>query len=279
MSLCLISTFKNESHILKEWITHYLDQGVDKFLLTDNNSNDDYLSILQPYIDSNIVELKIDTRYAVQTETYNEYLQNAKQYDWALVCDLDEFVYARNEFRTIKDYLYTLPKSINQIFIPWKIFGSNGFDSINKEHPDKIVKHFTKRINYNKNTGFQGVIIDNNIKYSFTKCIVRPKYLNNFDIHGHCPNPNNSITSDNLSHNIHSNNQFCKIDEDILAQSNLHLNHYAIQSFEWFMRIKATRGALNDIKQNNVRNEQYFRQFDSVSNDITDLELSERSTY
>lgn len=279
MSLCLISTFKNESHILKEWITHYLNQGVDKFLLTDNNSNDDYLPILQPYIDANIVELKIDTRHAVQTATYNKYLQNAKQYDWALVCDLDEFVYARNEFRTIKDYLYTLPKSITQIFIPWKIFGSNGFDSINKAHPDKIVKNFTKRINYDKNTGFQCVIINNNIKYSLAKCIVRPKYLNKFDVHGHYPKPNNSITSDNLSQNIHSNNTFCKIDEDILAQSNLHLNHYAIQSFEWFMRVKATRGDISNIKQNDVRNEGYFRSFDSVSNDITDLELSEKSTY
>ena len=28
--------FKNESHILKEWLDHYLREGVDMFLLINN---------------------------------------------------------------------------------------------------------------------------------------------------------------------------------------------------------------------------------------------------
>ena len=45
-SLCLVAIFKNESHILKEFITHYIKQGVDHFFLIDNGSNDNYSDIL-----------------------------------------------------------------------------------------------------------------------------------------------------------------------------------------------------------------------------------------
>ena len=56
-TLCLVAIFKNESHILKEWIEHYLNQGVDKIFLVDNGSTDSYYSILQPYISTGKVDL------------------------------------------------------------------------------------------------------------------------------------------------------------------------------------------------------------------------------
>ena len=42
MSLLVISRFKNERHILYEWIHHYLLEGVDHFFLIDDHSNDEY---------------------------------------------------------------------------------------------------------------------------------------------------------------------------------------------------------------------------------------------
>lgn len=30
-TLCLVAIFKNESHLLKEWVTHYINEGVEKF--------------------------------------------------------------------------------------------------------------------------------------------------------------------------------------------------------------------------------------------------------
>ena len=50
--LSIVAIFKNESWILKEWIEHYLNQGVDHFFLIDNGSTDNYHTILQPYIDN-----------------------------------------------------------------------------------------------------------------------------------------------------------------------------------------------------------------------------------
>ena len=274
MSLCLIAIFKNESHILEEWIKHYITQGVDKFFLIDNGSNDNYLQCLQKYIDNNIVELVIDDKKHCQIEHYNHYfLEKCKVYDWVIVCDLDEFIYARKGLKTIKDYVNRLGLIVSQVFIPWKIFGSNGF----QDQPDSVVQSFTKRINYDKNDGFQGVIKEGNDKYSLAKCIVRTKYLNEFNIHSHNTLNNKYVTSNNKINTIHSNNSFCKIDEQILEESYLHLNHYALQSYNWFMKVKGTRGEVNAYHSESIRTENYFREFDEVSNDIDDIELKELS--
>ena len=39
--LCLIAIFKNESHVLKEWLDHYIKQGVDKFFPVPPHLKDD----------------------------------------------------------------------------------------------------------------------------------------------------------------------------------------------------------------------------------------------
>ena len=49
--------FKNESHILKEWLDHYFFHGVDHIYLINDNSTDKFLEILKPYIVKNVVTL------------------------------------------------------------------------------------------------------------------------------------------------------------------------------------------------------------------------------
>ena len=42
-----------------------------------------------------------------QINHYNNYfLEECKKYDWVIVCDLDEFIYSRLQFKTIKEYLH-----------------------------------------------------------------------------------------------------------------------------------------------------------------------------
>jgi hypothetical protein len=192
-TLCLVAIFKNESDILEEWIEHYLQQGVDKFFMIDNGSTDNYYSILQPYIKNNKVELVIDTTRFAQTNLYNKYyLNKCKAYDWVIVCDLDEFIYGRKYCNSIKDFLNKAHDSFSQVFIPWKMFGSNGYDTMDKEQPSSVISTFTKRINNNdnKHNKFRSFIIEGGVKYIYSKCIVRTKYLLKLDIHS-------SITSRN----------------------------------------------------------------------------------
>jgi hypothetical protein len=270
MSLCLVTIFKNESHIMKEWVEHYLRQGLDKFYMIDNDSNDNYIEILQPYIDNNIVECVKDAKKHAQAELYNTYfLEKSKFYDWAMVCDLDEFIYARKGFQTIKEYLNTVSDSVSQVFIPWKLFGSNG----HQEQPTSVIQSFTNRTNYDKVDGFQGVLREGQELYSFTKSIVRTRHLEVLWIHNQQTSDRNYITSDNQYNRVHSNNCYSKISEEILKQSHLHCNHYAIQSYNWFMNIKSKRGDVNCDNYDFYRNEKYFHEYDVVSNDIFDNEL------
>jgi hypothetical protein len=271
--------FKNEYHVIKEFIEHYIQQGVDNFLMIDNNSDDNYYEILKPYIDNKIVDLISDSNKHSQVMCINNnFLEKSKIYDWVIVCDLDEFIYARKKYKNIKEYLISLDESVSQVFIPWKMFGSNGYNTIEKEQPDNLFKTFTKRTNYDKKNGFQGVIQSENKNYSYTKSIVKTKYLTEFGIHSHKTLNNNYISSDNnnnslLNNQYESNFCFSLISEDILENSFLHLNHYAIQSLNWFMKIKATRGDVYSYSNENVRNENYFHYYDICSNDIIDEEL------
>ena len=45
--------FKNEAHIMKEWIEHYLYHGIEHIYLINDFSTDNFLEILQPFIDKN----------------------------------------------------------------------------------------------------------------------------------------------------------------------------------------------------------------------------------
>src|SRR3989338_10230517 len=57
-SLAICSMFKNEAPWLKEWITyHHNVLKVDHFYLYNNDSTDDFATVLQPFIDQGLVEL------------------------------------------------------------------------------------------------------------------------------------------------------------------------------------------------------------------------------
>lgn len=288
MSICIVSMFKNESHILHEFISHYIKQGVDHIFMIDDNSNDNYIQILQPFINEGKITLILNDLNYRQIDAYNNYcLECCKKYEWVIICDLDEFIYARNGFNTIKDYLNTVDEKVEQIAIPWKIFGSNGYNTIEKTQPESVIKSFTKRSNYNKINDLQGVIVNDDKRYSCNKYIVRTNSLIKFEIHSHIINNNNStITTYKHFYDIQNkyscflhNNQFSIINEEILQNSCLHLNHYAIQSLDFFMRVKTTRGDVCYNDRNNVRNINYFTGFDKTSSDIDDLELHNINNY
>ena len=150
-----------------------------------------------------------------------------------MVVDLDEFVYSRNGYSTIKEYLNSLNSSIFRIKIPWKLYGSNGF--INQ--PESVIQSFTKRQQYKNN---------HNINI---KTIVRGNVINWLGIH------NSYLINDN---NLNIDSQI--INEETLQTDNLHLNHYAIQSLDFFTNVKMTRGDAQ--MHENVRTLTYFYQYD-----------------
>ena len=255
-NLVIVSIFKNEAVAMKEWLSHYVNQGVEHFYLINNGSTDNWESQIKGFPVTIITD---NTKYK-QVKLYNKYYKKLvkKLSRWVMVVDLDEFLYARNGYNTITEYLDTIPNEINQISIRWKMFGSNGYI----DQPESIIKSFTKRkkfgskgydLNHSKNSNF---ILEHHVK-----SISRTNKLIKLDIH---------------TSNLKNNKQIILPEnptENELEKSPLHLNHYAIQSLNWFLNVKKTRGDA-DINYNN-RDEEYFKSYDYK--EIIDEELSELS--
>ena len=90
--------FRNETRCVEEWIKHYLHHGVDHFYLINDNSDDDTVDKLKPYVDRGLITLyHVEEPYyeGRQRNLYNRLLMpHLKQKDtqWLLMIDLDEFV-------------------------------------------------------------------------------------------------------------------------------------------------------------------------------------------
>ena len=237
--LSVLAIFKNETDNLKIWINHYLWQGVEHFYLIDNGSNDNPLQILQEYINKGIVSYFYKEEKHKQSEHYRwvfdtEHLKT-KTY-WLAVCDMDEFFYGVDHKLTTK--LKTL-EYFNVIYANWYMFGSDNLI----QHPSDIrtsIIHRKPDIHIN------------------TKYIFKPASIKNTSmicIHG-LVNPG---TADVIK--THPKIR--------IANKLIKLNHYPIQSLEFFQKVKMTRGdATTGI---NVRDLNYFKRYDEGTNYKDDI--------
>ncbi len=123
VGLCLI--FKNEGRFLREWIEYYKMIGVDHFWLYNNNSDDNFLEIIAPYIEDGTVTLVEWTKKYAQVEAYNDCYQHThKSVHWLGFIDADEFVNLRKD-DDLKVFLHRYRRypSVN---LHWRIFGTSG---------------------------------------------------------------------------------------------------------------------------------------------------------
>lgn len=254
--LVVVAIFKNKALAMREWLNHYVREGVEHFYMIDNGSTDNWQSEVKGFP----VTIYWDPEKNKQSEHYNNYfLEEVKRNsEWVMVVDLDEFMYSRKSYKTIPEYLDSLDNNINKIEVRGKMFSSNG----HIKQPKSIIKGFTKRL---KN------------KFTMVNSIYRSSVLTKLNIHTHNLNGKASNYYPESGSEISKNIILLPniINEEELNKAPLHLNHYAIQSGEWFRDIKMTRGDVAYSTINNVRNEKYFKQYDW--NYLEDKELAVKS--
>ena len=173
--------------------------------------------------------------------------------EWLAVVDLDEYAYARNG--TIAEYLQTVPSHVGRLDIPWKMFGSSGHVS---QPAGSVVNNFTKR-----KAGHHPNV----------KSIARACAVTSFDIHRLQLKPEYHAAWPFVAGA--DSGEDLAASEAGLAQLAIHLNHYPIQSREWFMRVKVTRGDVSTSAMENIRDESYFKAYDT--NEVVDEELRRKS--
>ncbi len=131
LSICAI--FQDEAPYLKEWLEFHLMAGVQHFYLYNNNSTDNYLQILLPYIKSGTVELMnwpspIDQDWTpFQHRAYIHCLGKAiGQTRWLATIDLDEFLVPVSK-PDLKAILKPFEKrsEIGGVMVFWQIYGTS----------------------------------------------------------------------------------------------------------------------------------------------------------
>ena len=237
------SVFKNESHILDEWISHYLLHGVDHIYLVNDFSTDSYHEIIEKYADrvtlfhNDIVTKEVGRQPQIYEKYFTPLLSTAK---WMSILDLDEFLYSP-ETINIKQVLSEYSE-YSQILVDWVHFGSNG----HVKQPPSAVEGFTMRA-HSRESGI-------NARYYGYKSIFKCEQLKTFDIHS------SNVDGDDLR----------IIDT---PEAKLLINHYNIQSLEFFINVKGTRGDVNNWFDHMrlQRNKELFAEYDV--NAIEDLRL------
>lgn len=244
--LSLYAIFKNESHIIKEWIMHYLEEGVEHFYLIDNGSTDDYISQIEPFKDK--ITIFVDDTKNAQLDLYKKYiLPEIHNSVWMIGCDLDEFIWAVDN--TIYNLLKEIDdndhdKKIGLIQIPWEMYGSSG----NIDQPKYVIPNFKNRLNY-----------DNSI-YINCKSIARTSAVTDLHVHYFVLKNDYIILDSKLEPTFLGPNH--DLNEDIIKNAKLRCAHYAIQSYNWFKNVKMTRGDVNSSAYTDIRNDEYFRDYD-----------------
>jgi len=259
-NLSVLAMFKNESMIIKDWIEHYIKEGVNHFYLIDNGSTDNYLDKIKDR--NSYITLTVDgSRLPQDTQAhlYNKiYLDKIKkETKWLIICDIDEYIYARNGNKKILDVLNKLPEHVEKIWLPWKFYGSNGHVA----HPENIIKSFTKRQKkVEKNKGFG-------------KCICRTNNLVRINTCGHVL----QLSKNDIYYNSNGDNldNYEFTDENV-NKLNLHLNHYMLLSEEYYKNIKCVRGG-GESGVTGKYTMNFFKSSNSRNNEITDDELFKKN--
>ena len=234
--------FKNEAHILSEWIQHYLSRGVDHIYLVNDHSTDDFASKLRTFSDkvtlfhNDIVTREVGRQLQIYDKYFRPILSSAK---WAAILDLDEFLYSPTGHSFSE--LLTGFESVAQLKIDWLHFGSNG----HRMQPLSVVSGFTTRATFSRTPEY----------YSY-KTLFKTADLLSFQVH---------------EHGVRGETLHLKYSDT--AVPPLVINHYSIQSYDFYMNVKAVRGDINNWFDSiqKERNEKLFRAYDR--NEVTDLRL------
>ena len=125
VTLAVGAIFRDEARYLPEWIAFHRRQGVERFYLYENNSNDDWEAALAPF--SDVVELRHWPDHPGQFSAYSDCLQRHRQDTrWIAFIDVDEFLFSPTG-RSLPDVLSRF-SGVPAVVANWRIYGTNGHE-------------------------------------------------------------------------------------------------------------------------------------------------------
>ena len=94
--ICLCTLARNENLYILEFVEHYLNYGVDKIIIYDNNdiNGENINDVIPGYIKNKFVQIiNYRGKNKIQMKILNDcYINNYKHYNWLIFYDIDEFI-------------------------------------------------------------------------------------------------------------------------------------------------------------------------------------------
>lgn len=135
-AVCAI--FQNEAPYLKEWIEYHKLIGAEHFYLYNNESADNYLQILAPYLADGTVEIvdwtEPDFQFSGQKKAYWHAIQKSSgEVKWLAIIDIDEYLVPKLH-DSMPLFLSDYDKEdIGGVCINWQMFGTSYVPKIEKD--------------------------------------------------------------------------------------------------------------------------------------------------
>lgn len=227
VSVCAI--FRDDARFLKEWIEFHRLIGVEHFWLYNNLSKDDYLEVLNPYIENGIVELtewpyeSMDVKEweEVQNSAYDDSIKKAAgKSKWVAYIDTDEFLFPSTEEQlteVLKDF-----EDFGGVVVNWQLYGTSWV----KRVPDNrlMIELLTRKAetDYERNRLY--------------KSIVRPERARKFSS-AHSP----EYFKQYLRVDTHQNKVSSRFLTKEVLVDRLRINHYWTRDEDFFIEIKMAR--------------------------------------
>lgn len=240
--LSLVAIVKNEAPYIREWVCYYYLNGVEKFYIYNNESQDNLRDVLVDFEKAGIVEIIDYPGKAKQVPAYNEALSKLRyKTQWLMVVDADEFVVV-NENKKISEFLKDYEKYA-ALGINWVMYDYGG----KVQKPQGLVMENYRTVHQNfhpKNLHIKSIINPRKVKLC-----VNPHY---------CEYKKGCYAV---------NENFEKVVGPVTeAQSigKVRINHYYCKSFEEY-EAKVARGLADSYFKYTIKKEDYA--FDDATED------------
>lgn len=224
LKLGLHAMFQNEAPYLREWIEYHLKLGFDRIYLTNDASQDHYLSVLQPFIDRGQVvleEARQDWNFFDREEWHkNRILRYARgRYTWMAFLDVDEFIFAPDQ--DLRKWLQRHSR-LPGIVLNWMIFGTAGVErlqagekitqKLNRRFPQAHQEHYQVKSLVQPHRGF--IFFNNNPHYPQYSPLARLRHPSGHRFHPARP---------------------------LIERRPLSINHYWYRTEEFYREVKQPR--------------------------------------
>ena len=257
-TLAIAAIFRNEKEYVIEWLAWHRSQGIQHFIIYDNESDDGTTELLQQLHSAGLINYHSIARqdkvqYAAYNQLFNIY---KKKFDLIAIIDADEFIMPMGEKSASEEiHQYFADPKVGSLAINWRIFGSNGHQSKPSGH---VIDSYTMAAN------------DQHILNHFIKSIYRTKAVSQIFVHMGAVIPGYRYINTQGNDVIFSTEKTLPTPTEknkrtgvsqTISPDKLRINHYAIKSVEEFKNKKRNKGRCAGSKDTTL-GDKYFQEFD-----------------